>query len=57
MRASPARLAGLLVAIFVLLAGSAMLHTSTTYDEIVFPAVGARGMATGDFMMVNDSST
>jgi len=54
MRASPARLAGLLVAIFVLLAGSAMLHTSTTYDEIVFPAVGARGMATGDFMMVND---
>ena len=54
MRAAPGRLAALIVAIFVLLAGSAMLRTSTTFDEIVFPAVGARGMATGDFTMVND---
>lgn len=48
------RLAALLVAVFVLLAGSAMLRTSTTFDEIVFPAVGARAMHTGDFSMVND---
>jgi hypothetical protein len=54
MRAHPARLAALLVAAFVLLAGSAMLRTSTTFDEIVFPAVGARGIHTGDFSMVND---
>lgn len=39
---------------FVVLAGSAMLHTSTTFDEIVFPAVGARGLRTGDFGMVTD---
>ena len=49
-----ARLAALLVAVFVLLAGSAMLRTSTTFDEIVFPAVGARALATGDFGMVDD---
>jgi 4-amino-4-deoxy-L-arabinose transferase-like glycosyltransferase len=54
MRSAPARLAVLIVAVFVLLAGSAMLRTSTTFDEIIFPAVGARGMATGDFSMVND---
>lgn len=54
MRANPTRLAALLVAVFVLLAGSAMLRTSTTFDEIVFPAVGARGIHTGDFSMVND---
>jgi hypothetical protein len=49
-----ARLAALLVAVFALLAGSAMLRTSTTFDEIVFPAVGARALATGDFGMVDD---
>jgi 4-amino-4-deoxy-L-arabinose transferase-like glycosyltransferase len=48
------RLAALLVAVFLLLAGSAMLRTSTTFDEIVFPAVGARGLHGGDFSMVND---
>ncbi len=49
-----ARIAGLLVTVFILLAGSAMLRTSTTFDEIVFPAVGARALHTGDFGMVND---
>ena len=48
------RIAGLLVVVFILLAGSAMLRTSTTFDEIVFPAVGARALHTGDFSMVND---
>jgi len=48
------RLAALLVTVFVLLAGSAMLRTSPTFDEIVFPAVGARGLHNGDFSMVND---
>jgi len=51
---SPAHLLALLVMVFVLLAGSAMLRTSTTFDEIVFPAVGARGLRTGDFGMVLD---
>jgi 4-amino-4-deoxy-L-arabinose transferase-like glycosyltransferase len=46
--------AALIVTTFVLLAGSAMLRTSTTFDEIVFPAVGARGFHSGDFSMVND---
>ena len=54
MTANPGRLAALLCVVFALLAGSAMLRTSTTFDEIVFPAVGARGMTTGDFSMVND---
>ena len=49
-----ARIAGLLVTAFILTAGSAMLRTSTTFDEIVFPAVGARALQTGDFSMVND---
>ena len=49
-----ARLAALLVTLFILVAGSAMLRTSTTFDEIVFPAVGARALANGDFGMVND---
>jgi hypothetical protein len=48
------RLAALLALVFFLLAGSAMLRTSTTFDEIVFPAVGARGFHTGDFSLVND---
>jgi hypothetical protein len=48
------RFAALLAFVFFLLAGSAMLRTSTTFDEIVFPAVGARALHTGDFTMVND---
>ncbi|HEX7557586.1 MAG TPA: hypothetical protein VF386_00235, partial [Usitatibacter sp.] len=48
------RLLTLLVVAFVVVAGSAMLRTSTTFDEIVFSAVGARGIATGDFTFVND---
>ena len=48
------RLLALLVLAFVVVAGSAMLRTSTTFDEIVFSAVGARGIVTGDFSLVND---
>jgi len=48
------RLAALLVTLFIIVAGSAMGRTSTTFDEIVFPAVGARALANGDFGMVND---
>jgi len=51
---SPARLAVLLAIGFAILAGSAMLHTSTTFDEIVFMCVGARGLNTGDFSLVID---
>src|SRR5882672_9718811 len=51
---SPRRLLALLVLAFVALAGSAMLRTSATFDEIVFSAVGARGLATGDFSLVKD---
>ena len=50
----PSRAVALLAAVFALLAGSAMLRTSTTFDEIVFPAVGARALATGDFGMADD---
>lgn len=53
-RFSHSRLLALLTLAFVVLAGSAMLRTSTTFDEIVFSAVGARGFRTGDFSMVND---
>src|SRR5258708_6146298 len=53
-RFSHSRLLALLALAFVVLAGSAMLRTSTTFDEIVFSAVGARGFRTGDFGMVND---
>lgn len=38
----------------MVLAGSAMLRTSTTFDEIVFMSAGARGLRTGDFSMVDD---
>ncbi len=46
-------LAALLVA-FAGLAGTAMLRNSTTFDEILFPAAGARGFHTGDFRLVVD---
>jgi Dolichyl-phosphate-mannose-protein mannosyltransferase len=51
---SPRRLLVLLTFAFAVLAGSAMLYTSTTFDEIVFSAAGARGLSTGDFGMVSD---
>src|SRR5579862_8797338 len=51
---SPKIVAGLIVLVFVVIAASAMLHTSTTFDEIVFFAVGARGFHTGDFSLVTD---
>ncbi len=51
---SPRRLLVLLILAFLAIAGSAMLYTSTTFDEIVFPAVGARGLHTGDFGLVKD---
>jgi 4-amino-4-deoxy-L-arabinose transferase-like glycosyltransferase len=53
-RFSHTRLLALLALAFVVLAGSAMLRTSTTFDEIVFSAVGARGIRLGDFTFVND---
>ena len=51
---SPVRLLALLALAFAILAGSAMLHTSATFDEIVFMCVGARGIHMGDFGMVID---
>ena len=51
---TPSKVAGLIVLVFVVLAGSAMLRTSVTFDEPVFSAVGARGFITGDFSLVND---
>ena len=53
---SPGLVAGLVAVAFAVLAASAMLHTSTTFDEIVFLAVGARGFHTGDFGLVLDLS-
>jgi dolichyl-phosphate-mannose--protein O-mannosyl transferase len=50
----PAALLALLIAVFVLLAGAAMVHTSTTFDEIVFAAIGARGLHTGHFDLILD---
>jgi hypothetical protein len=51
---SPVLVAGLVAVAFAVLAASAMLHTSTTFDEIVFLAVGARGFHTGDFGLAPD---
>jgi Dolichyl-phosphate-mannose-protein mannosyltransferase len=45
------RLLALLVAAFVVTAGSAMLMTSTTFDEIMFLAIGARGFHSADFSL------
>jgi len=50
----PSTLLAFVLAAFVALAGSAMLHTSTTFDEIVFAAIGARGFHTGHFDLVFD---
>lgn len=52
--ASPALAAAIVVLAFAVLAASAMLHTSATFDEIFFLAVGARGFHTGDFSIVMD---
>ncbi|HEY2627490.1 MAG TPA: phospholipid carrier-dependent glycosyltransferase, partial [Usitatibacter sp.] len=51
---SPGLIAGIVALVFAVLAASAMLHTSATFDEIVFMAVGARGFHTGDFSLVTD---
>lgn len=50
----PRRLLAALVLLFAALAGSAMLRTSATFDEIVFMSVGARALETGDYSMVDD---
>ena len=46
-------LAALLLA-FVGLAATAMLRNSATFDEIIFPADGARGYQLGDFGLILD---
>src|SRR6266852_3189797 len=51
---TPRRLLVPLILAFLVLAGSAMQYTSTTFDEPVFSAVGARGLRTGDFGLVKD---
>lgn len=43
----------LILALFALTAGTAMRHTSVTFDEILLPAAGARGFETGDFGLVH----
>jgi hypothetical protein len=53
LRSSRSIIAALLI-IFAGLAGTAMLRNSATFDEIIFPAAGARGLATGDFNLVRD---
>ena len=45
------RLLALLVAAFVVTAGSAMLMTSTAFDEIMFLAIGARGFHGAGFSL------
>lgn len=52
--ASPLRLLALLALAFAVLAASAMLRNSATFDEIVFMCVGARGIHMGDFGLVID---
>ena len=54
MRFSPAKLLALLAFAFVVFAGSAMLRTSPTFDEIVFSSAGARAIKTGDYGMIAD---
>lgn len=44
----------MLAAVFAIVAGSAMLRTSASFDEIVFMAVGARGFHLGDFSLAGD---
>jgi 4-amino-4-deoxy-L-arabinose transferase-like glycosyltransferase len=46
--------AAALAFVFALLAGSAMRHTSVTFDEVMFPSAGARGLETGDYSLVKD---
>lgn len=53
MRTSVHRLLlGLIMAVFAVTAATAMRHTSTTFDEILLPAAGARGFETGNFDLV-----
>jgi len=51
---SPGAMLALLAAAFAIIAGSAMLRTSASFDEIVFMAVGARGFHLGDFSLAGD---
>lgn len=43
-----------IIAAFAVTAALAMRHTSTTFDELLLPAAGARGYRTGDFSLVID---
>jgi hypothetical protein len=45
---------GALLVLYAALATSAMRRTSTTVDEILLPAAGARGFHTGQFNLVTD---
>src|SRR5690242_15458368 len=51
---SPGAMLAMLAAIFAIVAGSAMLRTSASFDEIVFMCVGARGFHLGDFSLAGD---
>jgi hypothetical protein len=48
------RLLALIVVAFIALVVAGMRNTSTTFDETLFPAAGARALETGDFTMVRD---
>ena len=48
------RLLALLVVVFIALVVGGMRNTSTTFDETLFPAAGARALETGDFTLVRD---
>lgn len=53
--AAAGRLALVLIMIaFAVLAATAMRRTSATFDEILLPAAGARGLHTGQFNLVTD---
>ncbi|HEX6308355.1 MAG TPA: glycosyltransferase family 39 protein [Longimicrobiales bacterium] len=43
-----------IVGAFAVAAAGAMRHTSTTFDEVLLPAAGARGYASGEFNLVTD---
>ena len=47
-------LLALIVAVFAGVAGTAIRHTSTTFDEVLLPSAGARGYVTGEFDLVLD---
>lgn len=45
---------GAILVLFAVLAATAMRRTSTTFDEILLPAAGARGLHIGEFNLVVD---